>query len=576
MKLVFEYLKPYRLNMLWGLIIRFLSSVMDLFLPMILAHLIDNVVPASNRGDLGTILLWGLLMIACSTFAFYTSIHSNRIAVKIARDTAQKLRLHLFSRCMYLSRGQIDNIGISSLESRLTSDTYMIHNMLNQVQRIGVRAPILFLGGIIIAFIMDARLSLILIATVPFISLSTLLISRRGIPLHFAASRAEDEMVAVVRENAQGVRIIKALSKTEYEKERFDKANLSLTQKEAKASIAMAANSPIINLILNLGLCAIILLGAYQVNVGITKAGTIIAFLNYFTIISNATIMITRVFLTLTRGIASARRIEEVINTPTALSKLPAEIPAKKSESFIEFRSVAFSYEKKKENLRDVSFALKKGQTLGIIGATGSGKTTLISLLMRLWDADRGSILIGGQDIRSLRPDELLSKFGTVMQNDFIFAGTIEENIDFFRGLDADKIKRAAEIAQAAPFIEALDDGYAHALTSKGTNISGGQRQRILIARAIAAEPEILIFDDSSSALDYKTDAALRARLADAMPRGTTQIVIAQRVSSIMNADLIVVLDGGAVSALGTHSELLASCPLYREISDSQIGGVSE
>ncbi|MBE6597205.1 MAG: ABC transporter ATP-binding protein, partial [Ruminococcaceae bacterium] len=385
--------------------------------------------------------------------------------------------------------------------------------------------------------------------------------------------RSVDAMVRVVRENSQGIRVIKALSKTDYERRRYDKANKTLIADETHASTTMAASNPTVTLILNFGLVAVITVGALRVNGGLTETGKIIAFIQYFTIISNAMIGITRIFVHSSKGVASMKRIEEVISTRKELLRQPEEsYPTRADEPYLVFDNVSFSYVGKKNNLSDISFSVEKGGSLGIIGATGSGKTTLIQLLMRFYDVSEGAIRIGGRDLRTMSQAELKEKFGVVMQNDFIYRGTVAENIDFGRGLDISEIKRAAELAQAAEFIDNFSDGYDHELNSKGTNVSGGQKQRLLIARALAADPEILILDDASSALDYKTDSNLRRSIRENFSE-TTTVVVAQRVSSVMNSDLIIVLDEGRMIGMGKHEELLQSCPVYKEISDSQIGG---
>ena len=370
----------------------------------------------------------------------------------------------------------------------------------------------------------------------------------------------------------QGIRVIKALSKNEYENARYDAHNSELSKNERRAGITMGISNPAMTLLMNLGICGVVALSAVRVSKNLSSATTVIAFMQYFTLISMAMMALSRIFVMYTKCAASSRRIAEVINTPDEyyIKEDKTESPDTKDE--ISFQQVSFSYAGKKRNLDGVSFSLQKGGTLGIIGATGSGKSTLIRLIMRLYDIDSGEIRIGGRSVASYTREELTSMFGVALQNDFLFADTIEENIKFGRDISDEDMIRAAKIAQAHDFITDIADGYSHVLSSGGTNLSGGQRQRLLIARAIAGRPRILILDDSSSALDYKTDAALRSAIKEELA-DTTVITVAQRVSSVMSSDLILVLDEGRIIGCGKHSELLSSCTEYKEISDSQMGG---
>lgn len=416
-------------------------------------------------------------------------------------------------------------------------------------------------------------MTLVMVLVLPMITVTVLLISKRGIPLFRRAQQSVDSMTRVVREDAQGIRVIKALSKSDYERRRYDAANRQLSRDERRASSTMAASNPLVTLFLNIGLVSVIVVGAVRVNGGLTEPGKIIAFIQYFTLISTAMIGLSRIFVNYSKGSASAGRIEEVIRTAPDLAVVSEEVyPPVESRGFVEFRDVSFSYLGKKNNLDHVSFVLPKGGTLGIIGATGSGKTTLVQLLMRLYDVNEGAVLINGRDVRTIPHEELNTMFGVVMQNDFIYAESIAENIRFGRDISDEAIRRAARLAQAAEFIEAYEDGYEHPLQSKGTNVSGGQKQRILISRALAGDPQILVLDDSSSALDYKTDSALRRSIREEMGDVTT-VVVAQRVSSVMHSDLILVLEEGQIIGMGDHEHLMAHCEVYREISDSQIGG---
>ena len=567
MKKIFAYLKPHIPRMTVGLTIKFIGTIMDLLLPWILAYMIDDVVPLRN---VPMILWWGAAMLFCSVLAVVTNIIANRMAARVARNTTEALRHDLFSKISYLSCAQIDEFTIPSLESRLTSDTYNIHQMIGMMQRMGVRAPILLLGGVLVTFTLEPVLTLVLVCVLPFIGYIVWRVSKKGIPLYTQLQRAVDNMVRTVRENASGIRVIKALSKTDYEKKRFADANAHVVEKEKKAGITMALTNPMMNLFLNLGLTLVIIVGAYRVNAGVTQAGKIIAFLSYFTIILNAMLSVTRIFVMYSKRSASAGRISLVLDAPADLTLRTAE-PVE-TDNHIIFEHVSFSYHKHKENLTDISFSLKRGQTLGIIGATGCGKSTLINLLMRLYDAGSGRIFIDGKPIESIDAAKLHEMFGVVFQNDILFADTIASNIDLGRGLSRERLEEAAAHAQAADFIGALPDGLDHMLTSKGTNVSGGQKQRILLARAFAANPEILILDDSSSALDYKTDARLRGEIRKHY-QDTTTVIVAQRVSSIKHADHILVLEEGRVIGSGTHAELMKTCETYQEISKTQMGG---
>lgn len=569
MKKVFQYLKPYLGRMSFGLAIKFTGTIMDLLLPWILSYLIDEIVPTKR---IPLILQFGGYMLLCSLIAWGANIIANQMASRVARNTTEQIRHDLYERISYLSSRQTDAFTIPSLESRLTTDTYNIHQMLGMMQRLGIRAPILLLGGIIITLTLEPFLTLVLLAVLPFVGGIVFYISRKGIPLFTSQQKALDKMVSTVRENASGVRVIKALSKSDYEKERFAQTNENLVRKETHASMTMAASSPLMNLFLNIGLTLVVIAGAYRVNQGVTKPGVILAFLTYFTIILNALLSINRMFMLYSKGAASARRITEVLDTPMDLTVTPSKnnskIPAE-----ISFSHVSFSYYGSQNALTDISFTLERGHTLGIIGATGSGKTTLIKLLLHLYDPDSGSICIGGQDIRTIPPDKLYRMFGAVFQNDFLYADTIEENIKFGRTVTKEQLSETIRRAQAAPFIDSLPDGTGHLLTIRGTNLSGGQKQRLLIARALALSPRILILDDSSSALDYHTDALLRKAIRT-QKEPSTSVIIAQRISSIRYADQILMLDQGRVIGIGTHEELMQSCTSYREIAEAQMGGI--
>ncbi len=603
-EIIARYVRPYFPRMGFGFVIKFIGTVMDLCIPYILAHIIDVVIPKEDRG---LVLWWGAGMLVCSVLAVTFNIIANRMASRVASWVTRKLRHDLFEKIMYLSNRSMDAFTKPSLISRMTSDTYEIQQTVARIQRLGVRAPILLIGGIFVTFTLDWAMAMVLVALLPLLGALSVFVSKKGIPIYAKLQETADRMVRAVREDIAGIRVIKALSKTEYEKEKFRRVNAEVVDRERTAGMVMAVMNPSLNIFLNMGLVCVILTGAYRVNAGLSEVGKILAFTTYFTLILNAMMSISKMFSMISRSIASGGRIwkvldagedmeillseapagEEAGKTASAEGTLSAEGTAKQSESvsaaacpsgkpMIVFDHVTFSYYKGlKPSVENLSFTIRRGETLGIIGEIGSGKSTVINLLMRMYDADEGRILVDGRDVRSYRPEELKAKFGVVFQNDMIFEDTIAENVSLGRELTPEQVQEALLYAQAAEFVKDRSQEAENALNIRGANLSGGQKQRVLIARALAMRPDILILDDSSSALDYKTDARLRQGLREHFA-DTTLVIIAQRVSSIRHAEHILVLEDGAAIGYGTHEELMESCETYREISRSQMGELEE
>ena len=568
-----HYLKPYSKRIALGTVIKIVGTITELFLPWILSYMIDEVAPEKN---VARIFLWGAVMLACAVVALLGNITANRMASKVARDTTESMRFDLFDKTLNLSARQTDGFAMPSLVSRLSSDTYNVHNMIGMIQRLGIRAPMLLIGGIVVTFMVEPVLALVLLATMPFLALLAVLVAKKGTSLYTKLQKTVDTMVRKIRDIYSGIRVIKALSRTEYEKKSFETINKNVSSSETRAGLTTGVTNPIMNLFLNLGMTAVILVGAYRVSAGLTKAGQIIAFMTYFTLMLNAVISVGRIFVMYSKGIASSRRICEVLNAPADLLTeeidLEGSSEADSDRAQIRFEHVSFSYDGGKV-LDDVSFSIGKGETFGIIGATGSGKTTIIMLMMRFYDADEGNIYIDGRDIRTFDKKELRRRFGVVFQNDFLFSDTVRNNVDFHRGISDGELEKALKFAQA-DIIFGNDEGLNYGLAAKGANFSGGQKQRLLVARALSGEKDVIVLDDSSSALDYKTDAALRKALKENFSDKTI-IMIAQRISSVRHADKILVLDNGKAAGLGSDEELRESCPLYGEILRSQ-GGCSD
>ena len=570
MKKLMKYINPFWGIILFGLMIKFIATYVELQIPKLMQIVLDEKVPAGLEKD---IYLFGGLMVGCSVVAMVMNITANRIASKTAGKITKRLRHDLFDKLQRLSPRQMDNVTVPSAVSRLTSDSYNVNNLIVRIQRIGVRAPILLIGGIFSMMSMDWALALILIALLPFIALVVFVVTKKSVPLHRKTHELQDKIVMICQENITGVRVIKALSKTEHEKGRFYSAVEDRNEVSLQAQKVSGISGPLTTLILNLGLTILVVVGAYRVNAGSIGSGVIVAFLQYFVMILNAAVMVTRVIIMCATAQASANRIAEVMDLPEDMLCLPEE-EKEENAPHIEFRDVTFSYSGKGNNLEKLSFSLKKGQTLGILGATGSGKSTILKLLLRLYDVGEGKILIDGRDIRTIANTELRKKFGVVFQNDFVKMTTIGENIRYYRDISDDALLSAVADAQAADFV-GEKGGLSGEVDIRGNNLSGGQKQRLLISRALAGKPEILILDDASSALDYKTDAALRRALRQNY-EASTKIIVAQRVSSLRHADLILVMDDGNVIGAGNHESLMATCEEYQMIANAQMGDGEE
>ena len=627
-RLIQVYIRPYFGRMSLGLAVKFVGTIMDLFLPWILAYMIDTVIP---RKDVRQLVFWGFAMLFCSVLALTASVAANRMASKVASEIVEWLRRDLFRKVMYLPSAQVDRWTKPTLISRLTTDTYNVHNMISRMQRMGVRSPILLLGGIVMTLTLDPVLASILLALMPVMGIIIWQLTKRSLPVYTLTQEAVDGFVRLVREDIAGIRVIKALSKMDYEKERFDRWNRLVVERERKAGMLTATLNPAMNLILNLGLVMVVVVGAVRVQNGTGDVGKILAFLAYFTIILNAMLSISKMFVMFSKGQASAERITQILETedeeqidrqmvrdeaaasgvcgaaemvqePVEKVCGPAEkacksagkVPEQEEESpgaaeeeapepsftwqrpqdaFVAFQGVTFSYYPGKPVLKNISFSLRKGESLGIIGETGAGKTAVAALLLGLYQPDSGRIFVGGKDAKEQTFGQLRSQIGMVFQNDTLFEDTIYENVRLGRNLSKEQVERAIRAAQAADFVEEKSGRSQEMLNIRGANLSGGQKQRILVARALAGEPDVLILDDSSSALDYSTDLRLRQAISREYGQ-VTGIYIAQRISSISHCDHILVLENGDMMGYGTHEELLTSCRPYGELYQMQTGSL--
>lgn len=537
----------------------------ELFLPWAFTYMVNEVLP---QNSINLLFFWGGLMVCMALMAFGLSLFGAHLTMQMTTNLAKKLREDLYAHSSTLDCDQVDRFGVASLSSRMTTDISSLEMFYSKSLTKGIKTPSLFLGSIIAAMIMDWKLSLIMLAILPLVGGLVYFTTTWSYRRFKETRQANDRLVKSVRETVMGIRVIKALSKFSFEKEKFDAANRAFQKKNIEAERIHVIGSPSMRMFINLGMLATLILGASWVNNGYSDAASLVAFTAYFTTMLNSLMGIAQLFTMFSRAAASTSRIEEVLKT-TPRTNTPSQ-SISHTECRIEFRSVSFSYDGENPVLQDVSFTIKKGETLGIIGMTGAGKSTLIYLLLRLYKPSNGEIFINNKPLESYDAEDLYPLFGVVLQSDFLLQGTVSDNISFGRKVNEEQIQSALNCAQAH-FVSRMPQGIHSEINIRGHNVSGGEKQRLLLSRALVDNPDILVLDDASSALDYQTDAKLRIALASRFDN-TTKVLISQRVASLLHADKILVLEGGKITTQGTHDELLIRSSLYREISEFQLG----
>lgn len=566
---LYRFLKPYTVMLIGVLLFVALQSMGDLYLPTLMSNIINEGV---MQGDTNKILHIGGLMLLVAGGGAICSIIASFMSSKIAIGLGTILRSKVFKRVESYSLHEFDKFGTATLITRSTNDIIQVQTVTIMILRLMISAPIMAVGGVILAMREDRPLTLVLAVAIPVLGLVVGIIASKMIPLFKKVQLKIDRINLVLREKLTGIRVIRAFDTVEKERKRFDDANVDLTDNYIKVNRIMAFMMPSIMLIMNITTISILWFGGLRISRGEMDLGALSAFTQYAMQIMISALMLAMMFIMVPRAEAAAVRINEVLDTEPEIKDRDMTKEANKEKGFIEFKDVTFSYHGAEEPaLRNISFSAKPGEVTAIIGSTGSGKSTLINLIPRFYDIDSGSILIDGVDIRELSQENLRSKIGFVPQKAVLFSGTISENIKFGRDNATDEeVMHAAKVAQAEDFILGMDGGYNHEIAQGGTNVSGGQKQRLSIARAIVRKPEIYIFDDSFSALDFKTDAKLRAALNKETGESTV-IIVAQRVGTVMDANRIIVLDEGKIVGMGTHKELMKTCEVYREIVSSQL-----
>ena len=567
-----RFLKAYKKQVILGPIFKLTEAIFELIVPLVMANIID--VGIYHR-DVNHVLWMGALMIGLGAVGLACALTCQYFASVASQGFGTTLRNKLFSHINSFSHAEIDRFGTPSLITRLTNDVNQLQYAVAMLIRLVVRAPFLAIGAMVMAISIDAKLAVVLLIAMPLIVLALYFIMSRTVPLYRTIQKKLDRISLVSRENLAGVRVIRAFSKQKMERERFCDASEDLARTSIRVGKVSALLNPVTFVIMNLGIVAIVWFGGFRVQEGSMTQGEIIAFVNYMTQILLALIVVANLVITFTKAAASAVRVNEVLDTQASVKEENSgeiSVQSRPDLPKIQFQDVVFRYGQAEEaSLEGISLCIMPGQTVGIIGGTGSGKSTLVNLIPRLYDIQEGKILVDGVDVRKYPFHQLRQKIGMVPQRAVLFAGTIAENMRWGKqDATEEEMKRALTIAQAWDFVEKLPKGLQSEVTQEGKNFSGGQRQRLTIARALVGRPDILILDDSSSALDFATDAALRRALREET-KAMTVLMVSQRASTIRDADQIVVLDDGKAAGVGTHQQLMESCEVYREICLSQL-----
>jgi len=568
-RLLRTYLGRYRRLLILLLGLQVVQATATLYLPNLNSDIIDRGVMRSNSGYIWRV---GVIMLVVTLVQLVFSVGAVYFGSRAAMGFGRDVRSALFHRVTDFSAKEVSTFGAPSLINRITNDVQQVQILVVMTCTLALAAPITAVGGVIMAMRQDLGLSWLLAVSMPVLVIGIALIIRQMVPLFRLMQERIDGINRVLREQIIGIRVVRAFVREPLETKRFDEVNRDLTATSLAAGRLMAFMFPMVLLVINGSSVSLIWIGGNRIAAGHTTIGSLIAFLTYFVLILTSVMMASFVAIMTPRAAVSADRIQEVLDTATSVTPPVAPIPAMETPGTVELRDVTFHYERAEAPvLDDVSFRTLPGETTAVIGSTGSGKTTLVNLLARLFDATSGSVLIGGVDVRDLDPTVLWSRIGLVPQKPYLFSGTVRTNLQYGKpDATEEELWWALEIAQAADFVRAMPGALDAVIEQGGSNVSGGQRQRLAIARALVRRPDIYLFDDSFSALDLATDARLRAALLPAT-REAAVIVVAQRVSTIRNADQILVLDHGAVVGAGTHDELVETCPTYAEIVDSQM-----
>lgn len=568
MKSLFKYLKAYAIESILGPLFKLFEAMFELFVPLVVADIIDKGIEA---GDRHYIIQRSIILVALGVIGLVCSVVAQFFAAKASVGCSCKLRHALFEHIEKLSFSDIDEIGVPTLITRLTGDINQVQNGINLALRLLLRSPFVVFGAMIMAFTLDKKASLIFLAVIAVLSVIVFGIMLGSVPAYRSVQSELDSVTSSTRENLAGARVIRSFGMESDESLKFSESNNELNRRQQYAGKISALMNPLTFVILNTGIMVLLYFCGVRVNEGTLTTGQTVALYNYMTQILIELIKFANLIISITKFISCMKRIDEVLVRKPAMTFPVTSAKAEHCDYKIEFNSVSVKYTKgSDESLSDISFKIPKGATVGVIGGTGSGKTTLVSLIPRFYDTSSGQVLIDGIDVRDYTSKELRDKIGYVLQRAVLFKGTIRDNMKWGNDdADDEQILEAVRYAQAYDVIASKEDGLSSEVEQGGKNFSGGQRQRLTIARALVRKPEILILDDSASALDFATDAALRRELA-ALDYEPTTIIVSQRTSSIMHADMIIVLDDGRLVGIGTHDKLLESCEVYREIYESQ------